>query len=278
MHNTLMTWKDTIIDFVIRKGFDILGVIAILIVSALVARWLGNLIENWLVKYKLELPIRTLIVRIVKLLVFALAAVLALEKLGVAIGPMIAGIGVAGAGIALAMQGVLSNLVAGLSIIFTKPFRVGEYVEILGETGQVVNVELFATVLILADGSRVVIPNKKIVGEILHNYGTTRQLKLSVGVAYDSDMNLVSSTIREVLNANSRVLKDPAPAVVISSLGDSSINFSVFAWVVLQDYGLAQQEIYQAIIERFREKRIEMPFPQHEIRLLNTPAGGATSA
>lgn len=278
MHNTLMTWKDTVIDFVIRKGFDILGVIAILIVSALVARWLGNLIENWLAKYKVELPIRTLIVRVIKLLVFALAAVLALEKLGVAIAPMIAGIGVAGAGIALAMQGVLSNLVAGLTIIFTKPFRVGEYVEILGETGQVANVELFATVLILADGSRVVIPNKKIVGEILHNYGTTRQLKLSVGVAYNSDMNLVSSTIRELLNANSRVLKDPAPAVVISSLGDSSISFSIFAWVALQDYGLAQQEIYQGIIERFREKRIEMPFPQHEIRLLNAPAGGASAA
>ncbi|MCX6897161.1 MAG: mechanosensitive ion channel [Verrucomicrobia bacterium] len=278
MHNTLMTWKDTVIDFVIRKGFDILGVIAILIVSALVARWLGKHIEIWLAKKKVELPIRTLIVRVVKLLVFVLAGVVALEKLGVAIAPMITGIGVAGAGIALAMQGVLSNLVAGLQIIFVKRFRVGEFIEIVGETGTVANVELFSTVLTLADGSQVVIPNKKIIGEILHNYGTTRQLKLSVGVAYDSDMNLVSSTIREVLNANSRVLKDPAPAVVISSLGDSSINFSVFAWVVLQDYGLAQQEIYQAIIERFREKRIEMPFPQHEIRLLNTPAGSTSAA
>lgn len=278
MHNTLMTWKDTIVDFVIRKGFDILGVIAILIVSALVARWLGKQLDGWLTKQKLDLPVRTLIVRVVKLLVFVLAGVLALEKLGVAIAPMVAGIGVAGAGIALAMQGVLSNLVAGLQIIFVKRFRVGEYIEILGETGQVANVELFSTVLILADGSKVVIPNKKIVGEILHNYGTTRQLKLSVGVAYDSDMNLVSSTIREILNANSRVLKEPAPAVIIDSLGDSSINFSVFAWVVLQDYGLAKQEIYKAIIERFREKRIEIPFPQREVRVLNAPAGGVSAA
>ena len=230
MHNTLMTWKDTIVDFVIRKGFDILGVIAILVVSALVARWLGKQLDGWLTKQKLDLPVRTLIVRVVKLLVFALAGVLALEKLGVAIAPMVAGIGVAGAGIALAMQGVLGNLVAGLQIIFVKRFRVGEYIEILGETGQVANVELFSTVLTLADGSKVVIPNKKIIGEILHNYGTTRQLKLSVGVAYDSDMNLVSSTIHEILNANSRVLKDPAPAVIIDSLGDSSINFSIFAW------------------------------------------------
>ncbi len=278
MHNTLMTWKDTIVDFVIRKGFDILGVIAILIVSALVARWLGKQLDGWLTKQKLDLPVRTLIVRVVKLLVFVLAGVLALEKLGVAIAPMVAGIGVAGAGIALAMQGVLSNLVAGLQIIFVKRFRVGEYIEILGETGQVANVELFSTVLILGDGSKVVIPNKKIIGEILHNYGTTRQLKLSVGVAYDSDMNLVSSTVLEILNANARVLKDPAPSVVIDSLGDSSINFSVFAWTVLQDYGLAKQEIYQAIIERFREKHIEMPFPQREVRVLNAPAGGVSAA
>lgn len=278
MNSTLMTWKDTIVDFVIRKGFDILGVIAILVISALVARWLGKQLDGWLSKQKLDLPVRTLIVRVVKLLVFALAGVLALEKLGVAIAPMVAGIGVAGAGIALAMQGVLGNLVAGLQIIFVKRFRVGEYIEILGETGQVANVELFSTVLTLADGSKVVIPNKKIIGEILHNYGTTRQLKLSVGVAYDSDMNLVSSTIHEILNANSRVLKDPAPAVIIDSLGDSSINFSIFAWVVLQDYGLAKQEIYQAIIERFREKRIEIPFPQREIRMLNTPAGPANAA
>ncbi|MFA5190891.1 MAG: mechanosensitive ion channel domain-containing protein [Verrucomicrobiia bacterium] len=278
MNSTLMTWKDTIVDFVIRKGFDILGVIAILVISALVARWLGKQLDGWLSKQKLDLPVRTLIVRVVKLLVFALAGVLALEKLGVAIAPMVAGIGVAGAGIALAMQGVLGNLVAGLQIIFVKRFRVGEYIEILGETGQVANVELFSTVLTLADGSKVVIPNKKIIGEILHNYGTTRQLKLSVGVAYDSDMNLVPSTIHEILNANSRVLKDPAPAVIIDSLGDSSINFSIFAWVVLQDYGLAKQEIHQAIIERFREKRIEIPFPQREIRILNTPAGPANAA
>ncbi len=278
MHNTLMTWKDTVIDFVIRKGFDILGVIAILIVSALVARWLGTHIEIWLAKKKVELPIRTLIVRVVKLLVFVLAGVVALEKLGVAIAPMITGIGVAGAGIALAMQGVLSNLVAGLQIIFVKRFRVGEFIEIVGETGTVANVELFSTVLTLPDKSQVVIPNKKIIGEILHNYGTKRKASLSIGVAYDSNMNLVLATIRDVLAANPRVLKDPASAVVVNSLGDSSINISVFLWTALQDYGAAQHEIYLAVIERFREKGIEMPFPQHEIRLLNAPTTSAGAA
>jgi small conductance mechanosensitive channel len=275
MHNTLMTWKDTVIDFFIRKGFDILGVVAILLATLLVTRWLGNLIENWLAKYKLELPVRNLIVRVVKLLVFALAGVLALEKLGVAIAPMVAGIGVAGAGIALALQGVLSNLVAGLQIIFVKRFRVGEFIEIVGETGTVANVELFSTILVRPDKSQVVIPNKKIIGEILHNYGNIRQGTLSIGVAYNSNMDLVLGTVREILAANPRVLKDPGPSVVVNSLGDSSINISVALWTTLQDYGAAQHEIYLAIIERFREKNIEIPFPQRDIHLLNAPANAA---
>ncbi|MCX6908175.1 MAG: mechanosensitive ion channel family protein [Verrucomicrobia bacterium] len=265
-------------EFIIHKGFDILGAIAILLAAALVAHWLGKRLEGWLGKQKMDLPVRTLVVRVVKLLVFLLAGVLVLEKLGVAIAPMVAGIGVAGAGIALAMQGVLSNLVAGLQIIFVKRFRVGEFIEIVGETGQVANVELFSTVLVLADGSHVVIPNKKIIGEILHNYGTMRQLNLTVGVAYGSNMDLVLATIHEVVNANPRVLKTPAPTVIVSSLGDSSINISVFLWTALQDYGTAQHEVHLAVLERFREKGIEMPFPQREIRLLNAPAGAAGAA
>ena len=278
MNTTLMTWKDTIVDFAIRYGFQIVGAILILAVGALIARWLGKLTENWLSKHKLELPIRTLVVRVVKLLVFALTVVLALDKFGVQITPLIAGIGVAGAGIALAMQGMLSNVFAGLTIIFTKPFRIGEYVEIHGESGQVANIELFTTVLTHLDHSRVVIPNRRIIGEILHNYGTMRQLNLSVGIAYDSDINLVFSTIREVLNSNPRALKEPVPSIGISSLGDSAINISILAWFSPADFIVAQQEIYQAIITRFREKGIQIPFPQRDIRLLNAPVSGATAA
>src|ERR1700693_1964314 len=122
--------------------------------------------------------------------------------------PLIAGIGVAGAGIALAMQGVLSNMVAGLTIIFTRPFRVGEYIHIAGVEGSVETIHLFSTTLSHADLSRVVIPNRKIVGEILHNYGQIRQVEVVVGVAYDTDLSRAVAAIREVLEGNPRVLKD----------------------------------------------------------------------
>src|SRR5690606_2861362 len=124
----------------------------------------------------LEPPVQELLVRIIKIIVLALFIIMALQNLGIELLPLIAGLGVAGAGIALAMQGVLGNLMAGLTIIFTKPFRIGEYISIADEEGLVENISLFSTVLGHYDQSQVVIPNRKIVGEILHNFGNIRQL------------------------------------------------------------------------------------------------------
>src|SRR6266850_6380872 len=204
--------QKNVIKFATEYGFQIIGAIIILIAGALLARWLGRITDQWLLKKQVEPPIRILGVRVLRLLVFALALVLALDKCGVPITPMVAGIGVAGVGIGLATQGVLGNLVDGLLIIFTKPFRVGEYIELLGVEGQVTAIELFSTTLAHVDRSKVVIPNRKIIGEVLHNYGTVRQLDLSVGVAYDTDLNQALAAVRDILGRNPRVLKDPTPA------------------------------------------------------------------
>src|SRR5882724_8591675 len=124
--------KKQVLTFLTEYGFRILGALIIMLAGGLIARWLGRLADQWFVKKQIEPPLRMLAVRVIRLLIFALAVVLALDKCGVPIAPMIAGIGVAGVGIGLALQGVLSNLAAGLTIIFTKPFRVGEYIELLG--------------------------------------------------------------------------------------------------------------------------------------------------
>jgi len=210
-------------------------------------------------------------VRAVKLLIFALAVVLALDKFGVQIAPIIALVGVAGVGLGLAMQGMLGNMVAGLTIIFTKPYRVGEYIELLGVYGQVTDIELLSTKLMHGDRSVVTVPNRKIIGEILHNYGTVRQLGLDVGVAYDTDLARALSTVADILQGNPRVLKDPAPVIGISTLGESAIKISVQPWVAVGDYGPAQLELYQTIVEQFRTKHIDIPFPQSEVRLFGDP-------
>jgi small conductance mechanosensitive channel len=256
-------------SFLVLYGFRIVGAVIILIIGTLVATWVGKLSRRWLEKHNLEPPIRLLIVRTVKLLVFALAVVLALDKFGVQIAPIIAGIGVAGVGLGLAMQGMLGNLVAGLTIIFTKPYKVGEYIELLGVYGQVTDIELLSTKLVHSDRSVVTIPNRKIIGEILHNYGTLRQLDLNVGVDYNADLAQALSVVHGILNGNPRVLKDPAPVVGITKLGDSAINISVQPWVNVLDYGPAQLELYKAIVEQFGAGQID--FPQSDVRLIVEP-------
>jgi small conductance mechanosensitive channel len=229
-------------------------------------------VDRWLTRKAMEPPMSTLLVRIVRLIIFAMALVVALGTAGMDVTALIAGVGVAGVGIGLALQGVLGNLMAGLTIIFTKPFRFGEYIEIAGVQGQVTNIELFTTTLLHADHSRIVVPNRKIVGEILHNYGHIRQLELSVGVAYGTNINNALIIVRDVLARNARVLKEPVPVVGVTMLADSSINIAIKPWTAVGDYVVAQAEIYQDIIDQFRTNNVQIPFPQREVRMLNHPA------
>jgi len=169
---------------------------------------------------------------------------------------------------------VLGNLFAGLTIIFTKPFRVNEYIELLNVQGQVSQIELLSTTLIHADRSRVVIPNRKIVGEILHNYGTIRQLDLTVGVAYGTNLGEAMLVISQILKTSSRVLKEIEPIVGVANLGASSIDIAVKPWVTVADFGAAGPEIYRSIVAEFNARKIEIPFRQIDVRLL-TPASSA---
>jgi small conductance mechanosensitive channel len=134
----------------------------------------------------------------------------------------------------------------------------------------VTKIELFSTTLVHTDQSRVVIPNRKIVGEVLHNYGNVRQLDLSVGVAYGTNLNDATAIVRRVLATNPRVLKEPAPVVGVTMLADSSINIAIRPWIKVDDYISAQGEINQAIAEQLRAANISIPFPQREVRMLNS--------
>jgi small conductance mechanosensitive channel len=265
-------WQDKLIEYVISHSGALISALVVVVMGFIVARWIGKLMDRWLTRKAMEPPMRKLLVRIVRSLVFAMALVVALGTAGMDVTALIAGVGVAGLGIGLAMQGILSNFMAGLTIIFTKPFRFGEYIEIAGVQGQVTSIELFTTTLLHADHSQIVIPNRKIVGEVLHNYGHIRQLDLSVGVAYNTNISGALVIVRGVLTRNSRVLKEPAPIVGVTMLSDSSISVAIKPWTAVADYGTAQAEIYQAIVEQFRANKIEIPFPQREVRTLNNPA------
>jgi small conductance mechanosensitive channel len=269
---TISSVKDTLLDLAIRFGPKLLVAILILVAGAIASRWVSRWLLRMLGRLELEAPVRLLLARVAWAACFALFVIMALQNLGVELLPLIAGLGVAGAGIALATQGVLSNMVAGLSIIFAKPFRVGEYIEIAGVEGTVETITLFSTTLLHVDRSRVIVPNRKIVGEILHNYGRIRQLEVTVGVAYDADLQAALAAVREVLAGNVRVLKDPVAVVQPVQLADSSINIAVRPWVLIEDQGSATGEINAAILATLRERGIGIPFPQREVRLIGPGA------
>lgn len=269
---TLEQAQGKLLDLGIEFGPRLFAAILILVVGHYFGRWVGRILDKLLQRLDLDITLRQLLTRIVRGLLLVLFLVMALQNLGVDLLPLIAGLGVAGAGIALAMQGVLSNVAAGLTIIFTRPFRVNEYISIAKEEGRVENISLFSTTLSHVDLSLVVIPNRKIAGEILHNYGEIRQINLTVGVAYTTDIGQALAAVEEVLRANPRVLQEPKPIVQVITLADSSVNIGVRPWVGVPDYALAIGELNRAVLETFRQQKISIPFPQREVRMLE-PVG-----
>jgi small conductance mechanosensitive channel len=268
--------QQLVIDLAIRYGFQVLGALVILVVGALVGRWLGRLVDGRLQARAMEPPMRMLVVRVLYIVVMLFAIVVALDKFGFQIAPLVAGIGVAGLGIGIALQGVLSNVVAGLTIIFTKPFRVGEYIEIAGVRGDVAVIELFSTTLLHPDRSRIIIPNRKLVGEILHNFGTMRQLHLSVTVPLVADVGAALAAATDVVTRNPRVLKDPAPLVGLAAIGDWHITVGVNPWVRVSDVVPAEAELYRALAEHFHGQGLRLGRGPADIRVVDGAALATT--
>ena len=260
--------RNTLLDLAIRFGPRLFAAILILIVGSFVSRWAMQWLAKVLRRIELEPPVRVLLLRIARLLVFLLFVVLALQNLGIELLPLIAGLGVAGAAIALAMQGVLGNVAAGLSIIFTKPFRVGEYISIANEEGRVEMITLFSTTLSHIDRSLIVIPNRKIAGEILHNFGMLRQLDLTVGLTQETDFARAFGAIDAVLKQNPRVIREPEPVVRIEEFAASAITVAIKPWVAVNDYVPAIGELNLAIAEALRRDGIRIALPQREVRLI----------
>lgn len=264
---TLEHMRTTALDMALMFGPRLLVAIAIFACGYVVSRWASRLAGQAVERFKLEPPVELLLVRIVQLVVLSLFAIIALQNLGVELLPLIAGLGVAGAGVALAMQGILGNVAAGMTIIFTQPFHVGDYLSIGDEEGEVLEITLFSTTLGHPDRSRVIIPNRKIVGEIMHNYGKIRQLDLRVGVAYGSDMEAIFAEIEALLRRHPLVLQEPTPVYGIHQFGDFSVEIGVNPWVHVPDYMAATSDINRLLLETFRGKGIEIPMPQREVHL-----------
>lgn len=245
-----------LLDYGMAHGPSALVAVLMLAGGYFAGQWAARLARRSLERREIDPPVRHLIETTIRLMVLGLFVIMALQNIGVELLPLIAGLGVAGAAVALATQGVLGNMVAGLTIIFSKPFRVGDYIAIAGVSGEVLEIQLSSTLLGQADLSRVVLPNRKIVGETLHNYGKIRQLVIEVPVAYDADIEQAIDTAKAVLRANPRVLRDPAPGVAVARLRDVGVTLAVVSWVKVSDLGPAGGELNQALLTALRNRSL----------------------
>lgn len=258
---------DLVLETAVKYGFQVLGGLVILLIGWFVANFTAKLVKNFLAKQNIDVTVSKFLVGIAKLVVMAFAAIAALGKFGIEITPLIAGLSVAGVGVSFALQGTLSNYAAGTSLIFTKPFKVGEIIEVAGVVGEVKDISLGSTELIRVDGARVVIPNKHIIGEIIHNYSHLKGMDIKVGIGYDSDLTKAIRIIEEVIRREKRVPQDKPPKVGITEFADSSITLEAKIWCKQADYLDVLFGINKGILEEFSRQGIAIPFPQRDVHL-----------
>ena len=261
---------DIVTELLVRYSFQVLAALAIFGAGLLCARFVGQFVARSLARTGLELHLQRLAVRACKVLVLLFTVILALDKFGVQVTALVAGISVAGVAASFAVQGVLANVAAGLSIMLSRHFRIGDYIEIGTVRGQVQAIDLSMTILRTLEDARVSVPNRRIVGEIIYNYTAERRVPLAISLAYGEDLDQALRTIHEVLAENPRVLTTPAPEVGITRLDDSGILITLRPWCRAEEYWPVHYEVYRALLDRFAERRIALAVPRQEVRLLGT--------
>ena len=225
-----------VVDLLVRYSFQVLAALAIFVAGVLCARVTGRFLERWLQRTSIDLHLQRLMVRAGTGLVILFTVIVCLEKVGVQVTALVAGVSLAGVAGGFALQGVLRNVAAGLSIMFSRPLRIGDDIEIGSAKGQVQSKDLSMTVLRTLEDARALNPNRKIVGEIIMNYTGERRVMLTVEVGYGEDPDKAMRTIQEVLAENPRVLKQPVPEVGITTLADSGIEVTLRPWCKAQDF------------------------------------------
>jgi small conductance mechanosensitive channel len=199
------------------------------------------------------------------LLLFVLIA--ALSQLGIDTTSLIALLGAAGLAIGLSLQSSLSNLAAGVMLIIFRPFTKGDFVEAGGATGVIDSISIFTTTMTTPDNKEVIVPNGAIISSNITNYSArdTRRVDMVFGCSYDDDVRKAKRILEEIIAADERVLKDPAPVVALSELADSSINFLVRPWAKSEDYWALLWDTTEAVKLRFDEEGLSIPYPQMDV-------------
>jgi small conductance mechanosensitive channel len=261
---------DQIVAVLASYGLEVLGAIVILIVGWTVAGWASRAVVRTLARAeRVDIMLRQFFGDIVRyaILVFTVFAVLA--QFGIQTASILAVLGAGALAIGLALQGTLSNVAAGVMLLLFRPFRVGDYVEVAGQGGTVKALNLFVTELATPDNVQLLVPNGQVWGSAVKNYSRnpTRRLDLIVGIAYGDDIGKAMASCQAVIDAEPRILADPASLVAVDELADSSVNLLVRFWCNGADYWPLRFDVTRRLKERLDADGITIPFPQRDVHL-----------
>lgn len=267
-----MNYEETlqkVIDAATLYGLELLAAIIILIIGRWVARALRTVVHKVLSKREVEGTVVSFVSNLAYVAVMTFVFLAAISKLGVQTTSFVAVIGAAGLAIGLAFQASLSNFAAGFLLVMFRPFKKGDFIEGAGIGGVVEEIQIFTTRLVTPDNKLIIIPNSKLMGDNIINFTAkeTRRVDFKFGVSYGDDLRKVKAVLQRIVEEESRALKDPPPLIVVSELGDSSVNLVVRMWVKSPDYW----PVFFATVEKvkltFDAEGICIPFPQRDVHL-----------
>ena len=271
---TIQNLFNVVTEFLVNYGFQVVGAIIILCVGILVARKLSGIIIKICQKHNLDDTLSVFFGNVTKILILTFVVIATLGKFGISIAPFVAAIGAAALGASFAIQGPLSNYGAGLAIILTRPFVIGDTLTVKGVSGVVYEISLAYTLLTTEDEERITIPNNQIMGEILQNSFSNKVVESTVGIAYHDDPEKAVDVIRKTLTQFSQITSNPPPQIGIEKFGDSSINVGIRYWVPTKQYFQTMYAVNLSVYQALKTSNITIPFPQRDVHMIARPRTG----
>ncbi|QOL25938.1 mechanosensitive ion channel family protein [Thalassotalea sp. LPB0316] len=266
--NQVTYFYQLIVEFFANYSFQIVGALLIFLLGYYIAGKVAKLVLKLCLNQKLDITLSKFLASTAKMIVVIMVLIVALSKLGISVTPFVAAIGAISLGASLAFQGLLSNYAAGFNIILTRPFVVGDTIEVQGVKGVVKEVLLAYTVLADEDDVDITIPNKHIVGEILHNSKEKSLLELNVGISYDDNPVAVADLVKATIVGIEGLEDESKCQVGISEFADSAINIEVRVWVPTTELFAFKYKANKAIYLALEQHNITIPFPQRDVHLV----------
>ncbi len=259
----------SLVNLITAWGLKVIGAIVVLLIGRIIAGWARKLVRRMLEGVKVDPTLVPFLASVAYYLVMAMVVIASLSMAGIPTTSLVAVFGATGLAVALAMQGTLSNISAGVMLLVYRPFKVGDYVEAGGTAGNVSAISLFYTLLTTPDNIQITVPNSVIYGSTVTNYSAndTRRGDIVVGISYDDDIAVAVKTIDDLLSGDARVLRDPEPVVAVSALGDSSVDILVRYWSKRGDYGGLRLDMMRALKEGVEAAGCSFRFPQRDVHL-----------